>query len=467
MIRFQRPLFGLVFLSSTLFAGLSHGQSSLPKAVFQNLDRLVGNWEVSGERNGESFSEGTYSAKWNTDQTGLILTSGNPVVGLAHGLGIWDAAAERYHETWLAADGRLVTHSWKLESETRWSGSAKVVEPDGTASSGTAELDWLSDERMRFRATAGQQDATYESTRLPASKLSHGNALKAVAATSLHPRLKALEPILGTWRRTIKIGGGIPEIGEPGTVQEIVVKNSIDQNGTCVRWDGPMGVEYHFWDKTTETLRFVGFHNTGYHGKGTIQPIDGGLNFDWEFTHIEGDIITGRTEMRFVNEDDTTWQLIGMKRNGNAIGDWPLVHNIRVKESPWEWLTGKWKLTDDTGFSSEVEWTTSDDASSVIGQWLDADGSTATEILGWKPESETISAVGFGVNGSHWNIEFTSVSPMEISGHSVDVRANGTTYEGTFRLIRTDDPNKVKTEFRGKDKDENQVTILGQFERIR
>ncbi|MEM6473661.1 MAG: hypothetical protein AAF802_29150, partial [Planctomycetota bacterium] len=163
----------------------------------------------------------------------------------------------------------------------------------------------------------------------------------------------------------------------------------------------------------------------------------------------------------------TTWQLIGMKRNGNAIGDWPLVHNIRVKESPWEWLTGKWELTDDTGFSSEVEWTTSDDAGSVIGQWLDADGSTATEILGWKPESETISAVGFGVNGSHWNIEFTSVSPSEISGHSVDVRANGTTYEGTFRLIRTDDPNKVKTEFRGKDKDENQVTILGQFERIR
>lgn len=129
---------------------------------------------------------------------------------------------------------------------------------------------------------------------------------------------------------------------------------------------------------------------------------------------------------------------------------------------PWKFATGDFVLSDETGYSADVTWKNSA-GGAIVGTYKDKDGQ-ATELIGWQPTEQVISAYGFGDNGAYWKLVFTTVTATKVVGEIVDHRSDGTTYKGKWTVTRESD-DMFPTLFEGVDGDGKKVTIKGSFKR--
>jgi hypothetical protein len=129
---------------------------------------------------------------------------------------------------------------------------------------------------------------------------------------------------------------------------------------------------------------------------------------------------------------------------------------------PWKFVTGDFVLSDETGYSAEINWKQSA-GGAIVGTYKDKDGE-ATELIGWQPAEKVISAYGFGDSGAYWKLVFTTVTAEKVVGEIVDHRSDGTTYKGKWTVTRESD-DLFPTLFDGVDGDGNKVTIKGSFKR--
>ena len=104
------------------------------------------------------------------------------------------------------------------------------------------------------------------------------------------------------------------------------------------------------------------------------------------------------------------------------------------------------------------------DGDALIGHWEDANGK-ATELVGWRPDTKELVAVGFGANGSYWNIVFTTVTSSKLKGNISERRADGKSRSGTYEITK-DSETKSSTHFLWKGEDGKTESVKGSFTRL-
>ncbi len=129
---------------------------------------------------------------------------------------------------------------------------------------------------------------------------------------------------------------------------------------------------------------------------------------------------------------------------------------------PWKLVTGKWRLSDDTGNSSTVVWKkATSDGNALLGFWK-GDNGEATELVGWCPDKKELVAVGFGNDGAYWHIVFTTVTESMLKGDITERRADGKTRSGIYQITKQSD-TKSLTHILWKDTDGENASVKGSF----
>ena len=105
------------------------------------------------------------------------------------------------------------------------------------------------------------------------------------------------------------------------------------------------------------------------------------------------------------------------------------------------------------------------DRNAIRGNWIGSDGTTATEVAGWHPDTNKILITGFESDGSSWQLDCPKVDKSGFSGHAIFREGDGAKQEGTFTLTLKSGDSAV-THFEGKDEKGESVTIDARFERV-
>ena len=140
-----------------------------------------------------------------------------------------------------------------------------------------------------------------------------------------------------------------------------------------------------------------------------------------------------------------------------------LLHAEDTAECPWKLVTGKWRLVHDDGNAGTVVWKKTD-GGALIGHWEDANGK-ATELVGWRPDKKELVAVGFGENGSYWNIVFTTVTESRLKGQITERGPDGKTRSGTYEITKESE-SKSATQIEWKLDGGKTETVKGSFTRL-
>lgn len=132
---------------------------------------------------------------------------------------------------------------------------------------------------------------------------------------------------------------------------------------------------------------------------------------------------------------------------------------------PWKIVTGHWKVSDDNGLEGEVRWSFMEGSEAIRGDWVFADGSTSTEVMGWQANRQMITSNAFGTKGSFWEIEAVNVTEDTIEGHLIMRDPLGNSFEGMFQ-VKKQSEGLMSRLYTGFDDDGEAVTVKGVFERI-
>lgn len=106
-----------------------------------------------------------------------------------------------------------------------------------------------------------------------------------------------------------------------------------------------------------------------------------------------------------------------------------------------------------------------DGSQALIGHWKEEDGSAATELAGWRPDEKIFVTTGYGKNGSHWEVRFTTVTESMVEGPMVNRQPDGRLLKGTWQVTKKSE-DEMPTLFVGTD-DGEQVTVKGCFTRVK
>lgn len=134
------------------------------------------------------------------------------------------------------------------------------------------------------------------------------------------------------------------------------------------------------------------------------------------------------------------------------------------EQCPWQWVTGHWKFSDDSGSSGSVVWNLASDGKAVIGHWRHDDGTTATEMGGWRPDKRVLVSTAYGSTGAFWELVCTKVTEKTLAGESTSRQPDGTVSKGSWKLTKVG-ANEMESLFEGTAGDER-VTIKGTFRRV-
>lgn len=96
----------------------------------------------------------------------------------------------------------------------------------------------------------------------------------------------------------------------------------------------------------------------------------------------------------------------------------------------------------------EVKYTSALKRQAVVARGKEADDEWI-ELIGWQPDTKTISTTGYGVlNNNYWIGEYHELSSDKISGKTKGVLPDGRQATGKVALIRVDDDTfEVHLEF--------------------
>ena len=89
-------------------------------------------------------------------------------------------------------------------------------------------------------------------------------------------------------------------------------------------------------------------------------------------------------------------------------------------------MVGHWKIKRSDGSSADVHWSKlRADADFLLGEWEESDGAKLTEIRGWCPSQQVVSAQMFGAHGQYASVSFNKVSAQKMSGRVRLFKPNG------------------------------------------
>ena len=136
---------------------LAQEASGIPDEIVQQLDSLVGTWEVEGKI-GDKKQSGEFTLRWaRTEDKKKICLSGRFlfVVDGEETRGVtligWNAAKQCIEDRGFDADGGNGVLYWKIDSPTLWKGESVDVS-DGKTKTGKVYLVRKSDSEFVFEA---------------------------------------------------------------------------------------------------------------------------------------------------------------------------------------------------------------------------------------------------------------------------------------------------------------------------
>lgn len=79
-----------------------------------------------------------------------------------------------------------------------------------------------------------------------------------------------------------------------------------------------------------------------------------------------------------------------------------------------------------------VNWARRANGHTLRGYWTTDNGTSSTEILGYRKADGMLRSHGYGEEGNHWNLILSDVTATSIKGRCVGTHPNGVSFEGAF-----------------------------------
>ena len=131
----------------------------------------------------------------------------------------------------------------------------------------------------------------------------------------------------------------------------------------------------------------------------------------------------------------------------------------------WKFMQGEWTYKvspmNDTGTAI---WRITAKGHALVGRFKGDNGETAIELAGWKADSKTEVATGFGSEGNYWTIVVTKHSVDAFEADNTGMLPDGTKYNGKFVGHKVDE-NHYEWEFKGKTAMGEDLTMTGKYTR--
>ena len=265
---------------------LSEAQEAtkVPGNIQAEMAYLVGQWDYTAIENGKKF-EGRYTARWAPGRQALWLTFESEIHN-DFGVSAWDPENGELVENWYGpTEGRLVLR-YRIESDSKWVGSAKNIRPDGTVSKGTIEVQKLDGNNFRFVKDAEGQDMDITMRR---------------SIQKVDSNLAGLEDFVGHWVAETKDGRT-----HTWTFAWDDTGNYLNNQMTRYRSNGEVALTmkaFVGWDKKNEQLMNWGRLGNGFplqfywtkQEDGSWQSKDQSGKRTWIFTHKDGKLHSTET----------------------------------------------------------------------------------------------------------------------------------------------------------------------------
>ena len=129
----------------------------------------------------------------------------------------------------------------------------------------------------------------------------------------------------------------------------------------------------------------------------------------------------------------------------------------------WTFLIGTWTYEDSFG-KGEVTYKMAPTGEALVGEWRNADGTTALEVAGWQADKKIQVVTGYNSVGGYWHIEFGKITETACEGPDHGRNRDGVVYDGKIVSTRTDE-NHWQWDFVGKDGEGNELKWGGKLTR--
>ena len=131
----------------------------------------------------------------------------------------------------------------------------------------------------------------------------------------------------------------------------------------------------------------------------------------------------------------------------------------------WKYLKGTWTYEiAPLNAKGTVTWRIAAKGNAMVGRFVDADGLTSIEIGGWRADTKSMVAHGYGSKGNYWQLEFTTITADVIEGPNHGVLPDGRAYKGTFTGKKIDNDH-YEWHFKGKTGEGEDLTMSGKYTR--
>ncbi|MDG1890171.1 MAG: hypothetical protein P8L18_02580 [Verrucomicrobiota bacterium] len=277
--------------------------------------------------------------------------------------------------------------------------------------------------------------------------------------------LKGLQPFIGNWAGEFE-AEGVFEGLEKGRMISATrrVKWILHKTAVQLTWDAKYKDDGkpHYFGKGTITLdplsKKLHWNSIGYDGnvywtgKGVVELRDKVLHFDLDENTINKTNNKLQTTMRKPDRKTLLTQHKNLVINGKKIGDLKEIKMTRVpsrksgkrtnyKNVPWDWLLGHWSIDNSDGTKTKVHWWQPDPESDyLIGKWEHEDGTWQMEIVGWREDTQTLSALHHGSNGLYVESSFTEfLGRRKMKGSFRRREGSGKIVRGSIEIHRVRD----------------------------
>ena len=132
----------------------------------------------------------------------------------------------------------------------------------------------------------------------------------------------------------------------------------------------------------------------------------------------------------------------------------------------WQFLKGKWSYEiSPLNMKGTATWRMTAKRNTLVGRFAEEDGSVGIELSGWRSDTRTMTAHGYGSKGNYWQLELTTVTADKIEGTNRGILPDGRSYEGSFIGKRIDDDH-YEWHLKGKTGDGEDFNATGKFTRM-
>jgi hypothetical protein len=295
----------LLLLVSTPFVfGAERG--SVPKAVLEQLDFMVGNWEEFPEGEGGPDRVLVHKREWSPEKHCLIVSWSGEFDGTrldATGLVGYDHVRNQVTEHWYLTDGSYFETCYpaaKMTAEV-WEGTTSWIEPSGRKVAGTCQL--KKEGKDQFVWTANVKDGDKV---LPPYKVVTRRIVESVPTSSPTLLKEYAALVVGEWECTAAVPWG----SEPGA-EKVPARATCSwaANAAALEWNLQIGEAkaqaLMFWDPASKKLKEFVVASDGSYIELVVTPDAGRWIHEAVMTLPDGRRIDIRMVTTFAKDGDT------------------------------------------------------------------------------------------------------------------------------------------------------------------